>query len=65
MKRILLLAAILSACILTGCETSREKQSIYYLNFKPEVATVWREIAADYEEETGIEVKVLTVENGT
>lgn len=64
MKRILLLAAILSACILTSCETSREKQSIYYLNFKPEVATVWREIAADYEEETGIEVKVLTVANG-
>ncbi len=64
MKRILLLAAILSACILTGCESGREKQSIYYLNFKPEVATVWREIAADYEEETGIEVKVLTVANG-
>lgn len=64
MKRILLLAAILSACILTSCEFGREKQSIYYLNFKPEVATVWREIAADYEEETGIEVKVLTVANG-
>lgn len=64
MKRIVLLAAILSACILTGCGASTEKQSIYYLNFKPEVANVWREIAKDYEEETGIEVKVLTVANG-
>lgn len=65
MKRTGLLAAVLSVCVLAGgCGAGAEKQSIYYLNFKPEVADVWREIAKDYEEETGVEVKVLTVANG-
>lgn len=65
MKRAGIIAAFLSACILAcGCGASEKKQSIYYLNFKPEVASVWREIASDYEEETGVEVKVLTVANG-
>jgi raffinose/stachyose/melibiose transport system substrate-binding protein len=38
---------------------------IYYLNFKPEIAEVYNEIAADYEAETGIKVKVVTAASGT
>lgn len=66
MKRITALAlAVISCCILLcGCGAAEEGPSIYYLNFKPEVANVWREIAQAYEEETGVEVKVLTVANG-
>ncbi len=58
-------AAVLSACIFAGgCGAGQEQTSVYYLNFKPEVASVWRELAKDYEAETGVEVKVLTVANG-
>lgn len=43
-------------------ETVKE---IYYLNFKPEIADVYNSIAADYEAETGIKVKVVTAASGT
>ena len=39
--------------------------SIYFLNFKPEIAEVYESIAADYEAETGIKVKVVTAASGT
>jgi raffinose/stachyose/melibiose transport system substrate-binding protein len=38
---------------------------IYFLNFKPEIADVYTEIAAAYEEETGVKVKVETAAAGT
>lgn len=38
---------------------------IYFLNFKPEIAEVYEAIAADYEAETGIKVKVVTAASGT
>ncbi len=38
---------------------------IYFLNFKPEIAEVYDSIAADYEAETGIKVKVVTAASGT
>lgn len=56
----------LSLC-LAGCGESKqtdEVTSIYYLNFKPEAADIWEEIAEVYQEETGVEVKVLTAANG-
>lgn len=55
----------------TGTETetpdaSTEKvDSIYFLNFKPEIAEVYEKIAKDYEAETGIKVKVNTAASGT
>lgn len=65
MKFVKIFAAALAACIFVGgCGAKSKQQSIYYLNFKPEVADVWREIAQAYEEESGVEVKVLTVANG-
>lgn len=49
------------ASMMVGCGSStEEKGSVYYLNFKPEVASVWEEIAQVYTEETGVEVKVNT-----
>ena len=60
----LLLAATL-ATMLIGCGSStEEKGSVYCLNFKPEVAGVWEEIAQAYAEETGVEVKVNTAASG-
>ena len=41
------------------------KQEIYFLNFKPEIAQVYQEIAKDYEAETGVKVKVVTAAAGT
>ncbi len=38
---------------------------IYFLNFKPEIAEVYDKVAADYEEETGVKVKVVTAASGT
>ena len=39
-------------------EGSSAEGSVYYLNFKPEIADQWEEIAAKYTEETGVPVKV-------
>ena len=42
----LFIVFFLCSIILTGCNTSEEEAKVYYLNFKPEVADVWEEIAA-------------------
>ena len=39
--------------------------SVYYLNFKPEADAAWQELAAQYTEKTGVEVKVITAASGT
>jgi len=54
----------------TGGETGGGTQGggaseIYFLNFKPEIAPVYDQIAADYENETGVKVKVVTAAAGT
>ncbi|WP_099469073.1 ABC transporter substrate-binding protein [Konateibacter massiliensis] len=38
---------------------------IYFLNFKPEIADVYDQIATRYEAETGVKVKVVTAASGT
>jgi raffinose/stachyose/melibiose transport system substrate-binding protein len=45
-------------------ETSKVDE-IYFLNFKPEIAEIYDKIAADYEAETGVKVKVVTAASGT
>lgn len=61
----------MTAALFTGCSGSGNKndggnadtsnvKSIYFLNFKPEVAGKYEAIAKKYKEETGIEVKVKT-----
>ena len=38
---------------------------VYYLNFKPEQAEAWQDLAASYTEQTGVEVVVETAASGT
>ena len=72
------LATTLVASAFVGCgskensddstSTSANKSTeteIYFLNFKPEIADVYKKIAEDYEAETGVKVKVETAASGT
>lgn len=38
---------------------------VYYLNFKPEQADQWKELAEKYTDETGVQVDVVTAASGT
>lgn len=66
------LKSIMSSCLaagmiltmVSGCGGSSKKE-IYFLNFKPEIAEVYEQIAKDYEAETGVKVKVVTAASGT
>ena len=51
--------------MLAGCGKNEEEAGIYYLNFKPEAADSWKEIAKAYEAETGIKVRILTAASGS
>ena len=59
---ILALAMVLSVASVAAAE---EAGSVYYLQFKPEVAEAWEELAAAYTAETGVEVTVITAASGT
>ena len=58
------LAVLAASFLLPGCGSEKKETAVYYLNFKPEAADTWEEIAEAYTEETGVEVKVLTAANG-
>lgn len=64
-KIALVCVSVLCMMGLMACGKADEQTRIYYLNFKPEVAPVWQEIADVYEQETGVEVKVITAASGT
>lgn len=59
------LLAVLCTFGLMACGKDDEPVRIYYLNFKPEVAPIWQEIAEIYEKETGVELKIITAASGT
>ncbi len=64
------MAAALSTAMAAGMMTvpayaESASGSVYYLNFKPEQATQWEELAAAYTEETGVPVTVVTAASGT
>lgn len=44
--------------------TNSGEGSVYMLNFKPETDEAWQKLASDYENETGVEVTVLTAADG-
>ena len=54
-------------CIIALFTACSEKSSaeVYFLNFKPESADVYKEIAQKYEQETGVKVKVVTAAANT
>ena len=65
MKKIL---AFFLLCLLfiplAGCGGD-DKNTLYFLNFKPEVASVYTEIAKKYKEETGVTLRDVTAASGT
>lgn len=56
--------SVFSCLSLAGCGENNSAQ-VYFLNFKPESAAVYEEIAKKYEEEKGITVKVVTAAANT
>jgi raffinose/stachyose/melibiose transport system substrate-binding protein len=70
MKKIISMAALaaITAAGLVACGdggSSSSGSTVYFLNFKPEVAQVYDAIAADYKKEKGVEIKVVTAASGT
>ncbi len=60
---LLVISVLLVSLSLAGC--GKNKSAVYFLNFKPESASVYEEIARVYEEEKGVKVKVVTAAAGT
>lgn len=60
----LTLACVLSCLSLAGCR-NKNKSQVYFLNFKPESASIYEELAGKYKEETGVEVKIVTAAANT
>lgn len=56
---IAVIACLLSCTSLAGCG-GKKKSQVYFLNFKPESAAVYEELADKYKEEKGVTVKVVT-----
>lgn len=63
----LALSLVLTLTCFTACSPKKtgEVKAIRYLNFKPEIADVYSEIAKKYKEEKGITVIVETAASGT
>ena len=55
---------IILSLSLVGCGKDK-KSSVYFLNFKPESASIYEKIAKDYEKEKGVKVKVVTAAANT
>ena len=60
------LLCIISCFSLVGCGKDEKGSSgVYFLNFKPESAPIYEELAKKYKEEKGVEVKVVTAAANT
>lgn len=62
-----LMTLVMLVSMLSGCSfgsSSKKVTQIYFLSCKPEVKSVWEEVSAAYEKETGIKLKVLTAADG-
>ena len=63
-KKILATAAAVSSVLaLISCGGGKKEVTVRYLNFKPEVAGLYQELAATYQKETGVKVIVETAAN--
>lgn len=61
---LLCLIVLISGLSLAGCAGDKDSL-VYFLNFKPEAASVYEELAKKYEEETGTAVRVVTAAANT
>ena len=55
----------LAACGSSSNSSGDDKGKVYYLNFKPEAADQWKDLAQAYTDETGVQVTVETAASGT
>ena len=62
---LLSIICLLSGISLAGCKGKKNDTLVYFLNFKPESASVFEEVAKKYEEEKGVKVKVVTAAANT
>ncbi len=53
------------AADMAAAAPATETKSFFYLNFKPEIADVYTEIAKEYEKQTGVKMEVQTAASGT
>lgn len=70
MKKLIRYICLALACLcvlpaLGSCSCGNDGETVYFLNFKPEIASVYDEIAKVYKEETGVTVRVVTAASGT
>ena len=56
----MVVVTVILSLSLTACGEKKKTSQVYFLNFKPESASVYEEIAKKYEEEKGIKLKVVT-----
>ncbi len=49
----------------TDMNSAKADNTVYFLNFKPEIADIYKEIAQKYEAEKGVKVKVVTAVSNT
>lgn len=49
----------------TDMNSAKADNTVYFLNFKPEIADIYKEIARKYEAEKGVKVKVVTAASNT
>ena len=62
---LLAVLVVTSSFLLVGCSQKDSEAQVYFLNFKPESAAVYEELAKKYEEEKGVKVKVVTAAANT
>ena len=61
----LLLAGCFATGLMSGCGKEKEKNEIVLMNFKPEAKEAYQTIAEEYYKQTGVEVKIVSPEDGT
>ncbi len=62
---LLCVICVFSCISLVGCGENSKTSEVYFLNFKPESAAVYEELAKKYKEEKGVNVKVVTAAANT
>ena len=60
-----LMAATMIPAVPAMAKGDDSEGSVYYLNFKPEQADQWSDLAKKYTDETGVPVTVVTAASGT
>ncbi len=63
----ILLSGVMALSMLTGASfgVQAAEGRVYLLNFKPETDQAWKALAKTYQDQTGVEVNVLTAAAGT